>query len=522
MKFLGIRNGHDANITYTDDTKIRYLKLERNLQQKHYNWGHRAGDDYAFLIEQAQKILGVSFKGLDAIALSNDGAHHKLARDLRPNELHIPVIDDPLFKQFGCPVFQLDHHYTHALSCWPLVDIKDVDAHFVFDGLGDHGRVSTIFRNDWAKHRMPPLLALRDYIDRTENNGLSVTMERIGEAYGMHGMVLDMSGKIMALQSFHTLSNEKIAEIMALAAPMSYRHLNQFINLANSLITTTDPKQNLIDLAHLLHRFGQEKLDKYFLQFANPSTDLITYSGGTAQNTVVNTDIKYTFPTVVIPPHCPDDGLSLGCVEFLRIYFEQPLFSKAGFPYWQSDERPKEDPTRATIKQTAELLAQGKIVGWYQGYGEIGPRALGNRSILMNPTLSYGKDYLNNKVKHREPYRPFGASVLLREAPKYFDWLADSPYMLYVVNCKDPKAFAPIVHVDGTCRIQTVSETDPATEIYANLLGEFEKLTGIPMLLNTSLNVDGKPIAGHMADAQQLYQSSGLDALVMGNDTQIK
>lgn len=517
MKFLGIRNGHDCNLTYTNGSSVRYIKLERNFQEKHYNWHHRPGDDMSYILEEAERIWGLKFDDLDGICLSNDYGMHQLTRSLQINELAFQVNtkENPFWAQFGCPVFQIDHHYSHMLSCWPQVDVQLVDTHFVFDGLGDHGRVSAVFQN-YAHEALPRLV---DYIDRSENLGLSVTMERIGEQYGMHGSVLDMSGKLMALKSYHKVPKSLVDQVMSIATPLRYRHLNQFINIIEQVQNQThrgDQKQRLVDLAYFLHVFGEQKLPDYFELYAGYD-DVITYSGGTAQNTVVNSALKARFPKMIIPPHCPDDGLSLGCVEYLRQHFDQPTFDNSGFPYWQSDVAPTERPSSRTVNDTAELLAQGKIVGWYQGHGEIGPRALGNRSILMDPSLANGKDIINAKVKHREPYRPFGASILNEERENYFDCNYESPYMLYVINCHRPADFPAIVHVDGSCRIQTVG-TLPQEADYRRVLEAFQSRTGVPMLLNTSLNVDGKPIAGSPDDAKTLLTNSELDALVIGND----
>ena len=138
----------------------------------------------------------------------------------------------------------------------------------------------------------------------------------------------------------------------------------------------------------------------------------ITYTGGVAQNSVFNGKLHESGIDVRIPPHTNDCGLSLGAVEFLRQKFHEEPFD-TGFPFWQDDEAP-EDLIRPLQRQQA--LSQGKIVGWYQGHGEIGPRALGHRSILVNPRLPNAKNELNSKVKHREHF-PFGAAVLLEDTP---------------------------------------------------------------------------------------------------------
>jgi carbamoyltransferase len=138
---------------------------------------------------------------------------------------------------------------------------------------------------------------------------------------------------------------------------------------------------------------------------------------------------------------------------------------------------------------------------------------------LMSPLSEDGKDIINSKVKHREWFRPFGASVLDKDVSNYFDWEGESPYMLYVADVKEPDRFPSITHFDGTCRMQTVSSNH---EDYYQLIEEFESLTGVPMLLNTSLNNGGRPIAGRIADALELYYQTELDTLVLGDSVHYK
>lgn len=172
----------------------------------------------------------------------------------------------------------------------------------------------------------------------------------------------------------------------------------------------------------------------------------------------------------------------------MRQIYDQEPFDTKGFPYWQQDEV-KETPSKNTIKKAAEMIASGKIIGWCQGRGEIGPRALGNRSILMRADIEDGKDIINNRIKHRESYRPFGCSVLLEDVNKHTDCNFESPFMLYGVKVTDD-TLKSITHVDGTTRPQTVKDG-----LFAELLFEVKKLTGSSIVLNTSLNVNGNPIA---------------------------
>lgn len=515
MKFLGIRNGHDCNVTYTDGTTVRYVKLERNMQIKHYHWDNQgAADDLSKVLLYVQKLLNIDFDSLDAICYSPGNEQYNFDRYVDLDELYFKTDTSlhPLWAQFKCPVYKIDHHYAHVLSCWPLVNLDKIDTHFVLDGLGDHERTSSVLKNN----------KVVDFTDRIDNLGLSVTMERLGQQLGMKGMVLDFSGKLMALKSFHDVSDDLRDTIMGKVESFHYRHLTQFIQVCLKYLRQLPGRteeQTLINLSYMLHVFGEQKLPDYFMKYAAP-TDTITYSGGTAQNTVINTYLRKKYSNLHIPPHCPDDGISLGCVELLRMIYQQPYFDNSGFPYWQSDTAPSTRASKATIEKAAEYLAQGKIVAWYQGNGELGPRALGNRSILMDPSVRGGKDVINKKVKKRESYRPFGASVLLEHSAKHFDCDFDSPYMLYVVDCLS-NDFPSIMHVDNTCRIQTVSQ-EPQYETYYELINSFYRKTGVPLLLNTSLNVDGKPIAAYPSDATTLFDQSELDVVIIGDDIKVK
>ncbi|MBI4240694.1 MAG: carbamoyltransferase [Candidatus Rokubacteria bacterium] len=173
------------------------------------------------------------------------------------------------------------------------------------------------------------------------------------------------------------------------------------------------------------------------------------------------------------------------------------------------------------VNRTAGLLAGGKVVGWFQGRFEWGPRALGQRSILADPRRPEMKDIVNVKIKFREPYRPFAPSVLADRAAEYFD-LPDADrhyparFMLYVVDVRPEKtqAVPATTHVDGSARLQTVSsEWNP---LYHQLIQRFGEVTGVPVVLNTSFNLKGEPIVASPADAFKTFASSGMDALALG------
>jgi len=162
------------------------------------------------------------------------------------------------------------------------------------------------------------------------------------------------------------------------------------------------------------------------------------------------------------------------------------------------------------------LLAKGYIVGWYQGRMEFGPRALGARSILADPTRPNMTDIVNRDVKHREDFRPFAPSVLREYVDEYFLGHHEAPFMSYVWGVRPDKAAAipAVVHIDKTARVQTVERDDNA--LYWEVIKRFEKLKGVPVVLNTSFNVKGEPIVCTPRDAVRCFFSTGLDCLVIG------
>jgi carbamoyltransferase len=167
------------------------------------------------------------------------------------------------------------------------------------------------------------------------------------------------------------------------------------------------------------------------------------------------------------------------------------------------------------METTAAALARGMAVGWFQGRMEFGPRALGNRSILADPRRPEMQSLLNRKIKFRESFRPFAPAVLLEEAAHWFEIDEESPYMLIVANVRAEHGIPAVTHVDNSARIQTVDrERNPR---FHALLSEFHRLTGCPVLVNTSFNVRGEPIVCTPADAFRCFMSTDLDLLSIGD-----
>ena len=167
------------------------------------------------------------------------------------------------------------------------------------------------------------------------------------------------------------------------------------------------------------------------------------------------------------------------------------------------------------LETTVQLIADGNVVGWYQGKMEWGPRALGNRSILADPRNAKMKDILNEKIKHREAFRPFAPCILEEYTSEYFDIDISSPYMLLVAPVKKPEKIPAVTHVDGTSRLQTVSKY--VNPLFYDLINEFYKITGVPVLVNTSMNVRGEPIVNTIEQAYNMITKTDMDYIVLGN-----
>jgi len=253
-------------------------------------------------------------------------------------------------------------------------------------------------------------------------------------------------------------------------------------------------------------------------------------AGGVSLNCVMNKRIRdeHLFENVFVPPHTSDAGLSLGCAAFLSLEKQglrpQAVTHCSWGPAYGDDEIEKvfercqieysrPDDICAAV---ADDLADGKIVGWFQGGMEFGPRALGYRSILADPARADMKDRVNFAVKFREGFRPFAPSCLAESAGEFFENSCDSPYMTLTFDVKPGKhgVVPAITHVDGTARVQTVHRD--ASPLYHRLISEFQRRTGVPMLLNTSMNVKDQPVIADPRTALALFYSTGLAGMAIG------
>jgi len=256
-------------------------------------------------------------------------------------------------------------------------------------------------------------------------------------------------------------------------------------------------------------------------------------AGGVALNSAFNGKIlpNTEFRDIFIQPAAGDAGTALGVCYYIyhhllgrpRSYVMTDAYTGPGYPnreiaeilasYRVAFESLDEDDL---VGRTARLVAEGNVVGWFQGRMEWGPRALGNRSIVADPRRADMKDVLNARIKRREPFRPFAPSVLLDAVGEYFDQTYPDPFMLKVYNVLPSRRgdIPAVTHVDGTGRLQTVDR--PANPLYWRLIKEFGEQTGVPVVLNTSFN-ENEPVVCTPHEAIECFLRTRMDALVLGN-----
>lgn len=299
----------------------------------------------------------------------------------------------------------------------------------------------------------------------------------------------------------------------------------------------TEHYQNIASSAQAIY-------EEAFFHILNDSykktkTDFVTLAGGCIQNSLANGKIvhKTPFKNIYIPPASYDAGTAIGAAMYVwhtkcnqprkfvmeHSYFG-PAFSKDELENVISEYVPKEKRYSTELvkneivlcQKVAKYIEEGKIVGWFQGRTEFGPRALGNRSILADPRRKEMKDILNERIKRREWFRPFAPSILEDKVSEWFEQDKTVPFMEKVYKIKkDKQSLIPAVcHVDGTGRLHTVSYK--SNQKFYNLINEFYKLTNTPMLLNTSFN-DNEPIVNSPKDALGCFLNTKVDVLVLGN-----
>lgn len=414
------------------------------------------------------------------------------------------------------------HHESHAAGCFYQSPFQ-TSLVVSFDGGGNDGYFKIYLANRGA-----PLKLLKEYrID------LGFPYMIFGEYLGdikkesaLNIGNLVYSGKILGLQSYGNSRPEWVQHFkeIYLVGMTGNTYMEHLESLGQKIGVSFDLKNRITgQLAYDVAATSQEAFEQIFFELVDETikehnTLPICVAGGCALNIVLNTKIRNRYQRpVFVGPNPNDCGLAVGMLANLVKPTTSLDVTYAGpdilDSYRLAEFVEKYSAISYSATELAKELVKGNIVGLVQGRSEHGPRALGNRSILCSPLIENIKDKLNEKVKHREWYRPFAPVVRLEDLTEYFEWEDESRWMSFCpkVRKKYIDVMPAIVHVDNTARVQTV--THEQNPFLYELLTEFKQLTGIGVLVNTSFNVDGKPILSTYKDAFWVFEKTELDAL---------
>lgn len=427
-----------------------------------------------------------------------------------------------------------DHHLTHAAAACYSSSFEDA-ACAVIDSYGERGAMAFYRFQD---SKLAPLYETRG----PGTASLGLYYMKITELCGFDWLKGE-EWKVMGLAPYGQL-NEEFYDLLNSTLRVngfdcrytSDSLFEKFAELERFKRPPESPVESAADIAHTGQVFFAETVNR-LLRHLHEVTgcDRLALAGGCALNSSNNGNIvtETPFKEVYVPSAPADDGCALGAA-WLSYHADHPKGHKPQSiltPFTGSrisDEALSrlirynrsltiEHSPENVCARTAELLAQGKLVGWIQGRAEFGPRALGNRSILADPRHAETQDRINDTIKFRETYRPFAPSILHEFGPDFFEHYQESPYMdkTLTIHESERRRVAAVCHVDGTGRLQTVKEEwNPRFHL---LLTHFHRITGVPVLLNTSFNVMGKPLVHSVEDAIAVFLMSGLDILVIND-----
>jgi carbamoyltransferase len=442
----------------------------------------------------------------------------------------------------------IQHHMAHAASTFLVSPFKEA-AIFTVDGVGEwtttaYGKGNGNAIELLQQLKFPHSLGLL-YSTITAYLGFSVNNSEY---------------KVMGLSSYGTMSKKKnpyyskLLQVLDLkkdgsfAFDMSYFVFHYKDSMPSQKLCTllggairqgeSELTQRHKDIAAALQLVTEEVLTK-MLEHVHRITkcDNLVMAGGVALNSVYNGKIlrNTPFKNIWMQPNASDGGTSIGVASYIyhtllghkREYVQTNAFLGPEFSASEIEQFLKENKIKYStfasekklIDTTAQLIAENQVIGWFQGRMEWGPRALGSRSILANPSNRKAKELLNLKVKHREKFRPFAPVVCADDALVYFD--CDEPvpeptdYMLmvYPIRKKWHHIIPSVTHVDGSGRLQTIRKEQ--NKLYYQLIKQFGKLSGVPILINTSFNIRGEPIVCTPYDAYRCMMGTGIDYLVI-------
>jgi carbamoyltransferase len=433
----------------------------------------------------------------------------------------------------------VNHHLAHASNAFYPSPHEEA-AILVVDGVGSNLETTSFFYGKNGKIRLVEKSrffgigylynSITNYVlnlGGIGGEGKTMGLAPFGQA---HGRVLDFGGEYSGACVDYSDFMRRLPASNILATKSKY-DTSPFLE---KIDVCTNKKDLLSPYFSRIAYDLQEEAERACIHLAKElyektGSKNLCVSGGVGLNSVANKKIydACNYKNIFVFPACTDEGIPYGLALYgfynLSELSKPPAKQAIGNAYFGKDysgdeisallDRLRLKSRVMDLNSVAQQIAQGKIIGWFQGRSEYGPRALGNRSILADSRNAGMKDKINLTIKHRETFRPFAPSILAEHAVEYFDLDIESPYMLLVADCVKPDQVPSVVHVDNTARVQTVTEAQNSR--FYGLIKAFYELTGVPCLLNTSFNDAGEPIVETPEDAIIRFLECGIDSLVI-------
>ena len=545
---LGISASHNGAVCLLKGDEIvvaiQEERLSRRKRHRIFGAQHSMALDYCF------EYAGIRPRDLSMIVLCVQGRAGAASQDLTLN----PCLQ---VKENNIPTMIIPHHLAHAASVFgtsgfgesailvidgigsPGEDLSEAEQNVIINPMEDGWEIISLYSGSNAT-----ITPLEKHVAEgkkwlTTDRNCMPNFRSLGGIFSASAVQIfggDLeAGKVMGLapygrpvyppSDFFEIVDGRF--IFSDKIPSLFQHAERWPAHQQEYQDLSCSVQNALEVALL---YLVDHLHNLF-----PSGNLC-YAGGVALNSVANERVirESKFKNVYVMPAAEDSGPAIGAAYYGLWQLSKKngrrrlLHDAVGRTYSPSTikqtiaETPAVEvvETSDVISDAANLLMDGKIVGWFQGRSELGPRALGQRSILCDPRRPDGKEVLNSRVKHREAFRPFAPVILLEQAREWFEMdgiSPDSPFMLRICLFKEEKKplVPAVVHVDGTGRIQTV--TKEANGPFYDLIKKFHQLSGVPIVLNTSFNINGMPIVETPQDALQCLLSTGIDYCVLEN-----
>lgn len=523
MNILGLHFAHDGGAAIVKGNKLVVaVSSERITREKKFYGITDSVIDYVL------KEAGLSIDQIDLITFTDFFDKHtngtcKLFRgNLQISDFSQQLFDnnllDNLFfelKNRKIPAICIPHHLAHASAAFYTSPFNEAVCFSLDSSMGKTESNSLIAwgrENKIASVYCPHLMIGPAYTKFTFNLGLGNPLHKAGSTMGLASY-----GK-PKIQVINNIQDYVARSFSTGDYEQTFQAFWREISGSDSLFPEKNsPTKESMDIAASIQYIFEESILHAIKSISNNHIENICLSGGSMLNCNVNSRIQKEtqFKNLHLFPACGDDGLVVGSA----LYAAHNIFNEPRYNYQEKEicylGQSQSSFVEPDYEDLANEISKGKIVAWFNGRSEYGPRALGNRSILADPRNFHNRELLNFVIKNREWFRPFAPVVLEEECSKWFDWDYKSPFMLFTAQVKNVNDIPAVSHIDGSARMQTINKE--TNEPYYNLVKAFGSKTNVPMLVNTSLN-NREPILETEADAENFFATSPVDIMVVNGN----